>query len=263
MQNFFFPSDGSQEWLTRIDARLAVHLLKRNPESNAQKTVMVLEVGVWKGAWTSVLLSNYPRSRVVGVDPYPGLETIRTGMLERLDGLGMKERFELFSSFSEVPDDLRFDLIHIDGEHSEEATLRDLNCAKHRLKTDGVIIVDDFRHMWFPGVASALFRFCNKNDFRLFLTSANKAYIARIDHASKLHDTLLTELENDEELLLHRHYQDRDSKPPPFIQRSDVLEQPVLICTPKPSEKPIFAKKFAKELLPPLLLRWLRRLYRR
>lgn len=202
-----------------------------------------------------MVLLNLSGSRVIGVDPYPGLEKVRSEMLERLDHLGIRERFELFPSLSEVPADLRFDLIHVDGEHSEEATLRDLHYAEQHLNADGVITADDFRHPWFPGIASALFRFCIENDFRIFLTSYHKAYIARTVHASKLHDALLAELEGDEELLLHRYYQHRDPTPPAYIQRTDVLGQPVLICTDKPPGKPHFVKKLAKELLPPFLLR--------
>lgn len=253
----FFPSDGSQEWLDRADARLAVHLLARD----AKSTVRVLEIGVWKGAWTSVVLSNLPHCSVVGVDPYPRLGNIRTEMLGRLERLGLQGRFELFTSTQDVPDGVHFDLIHIDGEHSEAAADRDLSYAKDHLTDEGIIVMDDYRNSWFPGVTSALFLFCRDHGFRIFLVTKDKAYVARSPHASRLHETLLRELDNDTEVLLHRYLQEKGSSPPEYVQRTDVLGQPVLIAQ-RAAEKESMAKRMTRGAMPPILWRWFKRMFR-
>lgn len=47
-------------------------------------------------------------------------------------------------------------MIHADGLHTELQVLADLKNAESKLRDGGVMIVDDFRHAWFPGITSAL-----------------------------------------------------------------------------------------------------------
>ena len=68
---FNFIDDDSSEWLDLIDAFFSTTLV------NTAQCANILEIGVWKGAWSIDLLLNRPEIVGYGIDPYPGFETIR------------------------------------------------------------------------------------------------------------------------------------------------------------------------------------------
>jgi hypothetical protein len=225
----WFPTDGSQEWLNESDAELAVRITQLFPED-----CLVGEVGVWKGAWSSVVLMNQENSRVIGIDPYPNGKPAKLVMEKRMVELGVESRFSLFDSTSDIPSQLVFSFVHIDGLHTENAVLSDLEAISSRLAPDGVIVVDDFTSPWFPGVQSALYKFIGENGFRIFLVSMQKAYITRSANAPRMWDAiknLRDDLkygqiwENLAESLPESEYR--------YVQKTDVLGQDVLICSPR------------------------------
>jgi predicted O-methyltransferase YrrM len=262
--NFFFPDDGSEIWLARMDAELALFLLKHvSREGRGGRPAQVLEIGVWKGAWTSIVLVNVPEAQAFGVDPYPGRNSdVRRIMENRLESLGVHDRFVLTAAVNSLPPHQEFDVIHIDGEHSEAAVWSDLTFALSRLAVGGVIIVDDFRHAAFPGIPSALFRFLEANDLRVFLASANKAYVARACDASTYYDEVLAAAQNFRHLMIQRHFGDGDPKSQNYAQPTDVLGQPVLLAA-KPTrsedrgevrEAESVLRRTLKALMPPILV---------
>ena len=225
MTQIFFPRDGSEQWLQWADAALAVHLLCEQMEAGRG---MVLEIGVWKGAWTSSVLMSVPTARLVGVDPYPaGARPVRAETLRRINELGLAGRFDLVDSTDAVDPAERFDLIHIDGDHSEEAAWRDLDFAAARLSPKGIIVVDDISHNWLPGVASATYRFLEHSGLRMFLISRAKGYIAQAGTAAALHDSLQRTLLRVPELRVFRSYAELAGHPYP--ESPEILGQPVLL----------------------------------
>ena len=225
MARIVFPDDGSEQWLQWTDVALAVHLLDEQVGGGSGD---VLEIGVWKGAWTSSVLASVPTSRVVGVDPYPeGARAVRSMMLDRLAGLGLADRFTLVGTTEDVDPGLRFDLIHIDGDHSETSAWHDLDFAVSRLAPGGVIVVDDVSHKWLPGVASATYRFLEHSGFRMFAISRVKAYIADPGTAAALHGALQGTLAGVPELRVARTYAELSGHPYP--ESPDILGQPVLL----------------------------------
>lgn len=189
---WYFPTGGSQEWLEERDARLCVHLLQRLLRDN--RPPYALEFGVWKAAWTSVILANVQTCIPDGIDPYPGLPEVRESALNRLASLGLMHRFSLSSDFNSYHKDRLFDLVHVDGEHSEAAVWKDLHNAYSVLAPLGVIVVDDINNYWHPGIASATYQFCERVDLRLFMTTGTKAYLARSQVARNLSMELQTEI---------------------------------------------------------------------
>lgn len=190
---WYFPNDGSEADLNERDARLVSHILCTLPAPPR-----VLEIGVWKGAFVSVCLMNVPACTAVGVDPFPGdYAESRQVLSERIARLGLQERFKLVADVEDIPEgDLApFDLIHIDGEHSEAAVWRDLAFSYSAMSTTGVLVVDDINNYWHPGVASAMYRFCERTDLRLFMTSGLKGYLARAETARVLADKLRLEVD--------------------------------------------------------------------
>lgn len=232
--DFFFPNDGSEAWLQEIDAHVSVRLLSH---MCADKPATVLEVGVWKAAWTSVMLRNCPQVLAVGIDPYPmAAAPVRAEMLQRIKNLGLVDRFALHASWGEIDASSEFSMIHVDGEHSEQAALHDLECSLRHLAPGGVVIVDDFRNKWYPGVSSALYHFCRSRDMRIFLTTDAKAYVARAGDAERLYADLLALLKGDERIQTWRWFRDNGEDEPLYPELTDVLGQPVLIARRRKSD---------------------------
>jgi hypothetical protein len=228
----------------------AMHLIIQGElgERN-QEIFKVLEVGVWLGAWTSSILLNVPHSRVVGIDPYPfeSGSMVQRQLLSSLRDQGVEERFSLIPSWEQVDERAIFDLIHIDGLHEESAVDVDLNNAKDHLSPWGVIVVDDYRHLYFPGIASSLYSFLRNYEFRIFLATPNKAYIASREMAETYFQLSQSVLSKSSGIGLHMHIQDFDSTTP-YASRTDVLEQPVIICIPQISR----VRRRAKAWCPPI-----------
>jgi hypothetical protein len=218
------------EFLHPVDAELSASLLLA---MNTME-ISVAEIGVWKGAWVATILRNYPRSRAVGIDPYPNSPDVKKAMESRLRRLGVSDRFVHFEEFESVPENLCFDVIHVDGLHTERQVIADLKNAQSKLLQNGVIILDDFRHAWFPGIQSALYQFLLSEDFRIFMVSSNKAYLARPKRAEELWSYFKNTRDSRKLSRLHENSTEFAGNNS-YAQESDVLGQPVLIASSVPS----------------------------
>ncbi len=231
---FYFPEDGSQTWLRFEDALLAVGILQH---ASLRSNPRVLEIGVWKGGCTSTVLMNVPGSTVTGVDPYPeDAARVRPLMLGRLSSLGVADRFTLCNTLAELPLDQRFDVIHVDGNHSEANAWEDISRAYELLDEQGVMIIDDVTHKWLPGVASAAYRFCSESELRMFALTRSKGYFSRVDSARHWHREISREAGTSIDVTVFQNY--RDMTGHPYFESSDVMGQPVLLVAPVEREKP-------------------------
>ena len=232
---FYFPSDASTEWLDRVDAVIAVEMLRRHREPRRAE---VLEIGVWLGGWTTVVLMNTVKTTVVGVDPYPeAAADVRPRMLARVESLGLSDRFRLLDSTDLIPPGSRFQIVHVDGDHSESAVESDLAVAVRHLAPDGVIVVDDISHKWLPGVASATYRALERYGLRMFLLTPAKGYLARAEQAPAMLDLLSSSLAAHPSVRLARSYQEMTGHP--YGERSEILGQPVLLARGRGSESSV------------------------
>ena len=224
MSNIWFPEDLKGEWLRPLDIVASIATLSNVDERND-----VLEIGVWKATWTLSILKNTLTTRVVGVDPYPGLGKIREEMRTRIINHEAQERFSLYANINDIEiQGMRFGLVHVDGEHSEKQTYMDLVESNKLLSLHGAIVVDDVNVDWFPGVSSAMYKFMQEYDFRMFLMTSSKAYLARKDVANNFYESLYKS-----ELLL-KYAELYTSHPFKFYEQdTSVLGQKVLIGKPK------------------------------
>lgn len=231
--NIWWPSDGSDEWLSKVDGMLTVSLLGelcRRRKANTERLEPILEVGVWKGAWTSVVLMNRLEPTVHGVDPYPALESVREHMFARLMDLGVNDRFNLSNSLGDLVDEVTYSMIHLDGQHTEKQVEAELDFAADHLVEDGIIVVDDFRNAWFPGVASALFQFIRTGDLKLFAVSECKAYLARSPYSDVFYSHLERKFAGSDVLPVWSRWRQWDGDGIAYIQPPDVCGQRVLLC---------------------------------
>jgi predicted O-methyltransferase YrrM len=126
-----------------------------------------LEIGVRRGRSMAVVVDACPECHVVGFDLWqqnyagmsnPGPDFVRGEMAK----LGMKGKLELVSGSSHetVPRYLQenpglfFDLITVDGDHSEQGATDDLVAVMPRLKRGGILVFDDISHPDHPELAT-------------------------------------------------------------------------------------------------------------
>ena len=176
------------EFLTPLDAVLSTELRK-----SSGLDLPLLEIGVWKGGWIITQLINIENCVGFGVDPYPGLDQVKFEFNSSLEKFGLTKRYQHFNNLAELAGNIEtlFSLVHIDGEHSEEALTLDLITSSKLLHKNGVIVIDDIFHADFPGVPSAAFKFLHNSSFCSFLITPNKMYICDKNRFDFYHNFVL------------------------------------------------------------------------
>lgn len=178
----------NDEWLGKKDLVLALLAAAR-----FRPSPRVLEIGLWRGGWALHVAKNVGCAEISAIDPYPGLDEVRSATQSRFAALGVMLR--LHADWDDCSGAQEFDLIHVDGEHSEAAALRDLMEAAERLSEGGLLIVDDWLQPAFVGVNAAVNRFLAEEHFRLVLTTESKAYLASAAVADEWREYFAVELE--------------------------------------------------------------------
>ncbi|MFA6215724.1 MAG: class I SAM-dependent methyltransferase [Patescibacteria group bacterium] len=69
---------------------------------------------------------------------------------------------------------LKFRFIHIDGGHSKEQTLFDLNLCQEHVVDKGIIIIDDYHHKNWPGVTPAVDLFLKESQKFTVMADLNR-----------------------------------------------------------------------------------------
>ena len=99
IENMWFAGNSYAEFLHPVDAELSARLILAIDKPEIQ----VAEIGVWKGAWVATMLENDPRSKALGIDPYPNGTHVKKVMELRLAGLGVIDRFLHVPEFESTP----------------------------------------------------------------------------------------------------------------------------------------------------------------
>jgi len=209
---FHIPLGEGAASLDQIDALVACGFLQKKWPS---RIANVCEIGVWHGAWSEVILSNSAEIEVLGVDPYPGNDTlggrVQSRLKSRFPSQGERgSRYVHFNTTDVLTVHLEdqgktLDLIHIDGEHSQLAAESDLAFAKRFMARNAVLVVDDYRHPYFPGVAAALYQELVCGDLAPFLFTFNKAYLCKAeDHLQ--YKGVITDFLSERDLVVETGY---------------------------------------------------------
>ncbi|NOK60612.1 MAG: class I SAM-dependent methyltransferase [Chloroflexi bacterium AL-W] len=135
-----------------------------------------LEIGVFRGRSMSVVAHTTPTCNMYGfdmwIDNYSGLQNPGTAFVEsQLQRVGHQGQASFTSgnsketvpAFFERNPDLFFDLITVDGDHSEEGAKIDIENVLPRLKVGGVLVFDDISHPQFPWLERAWDDLIGKN----------------------------------------------------------------------------------------------------
>lgn len=222
--------DRTALWTTPLDVWLGGEFVGKFQDPT------VLEIGVWRGHWLLQTLVLASKANGVGIDPYPGSPEVRDEFVKSVETYGLKPRVTLVDSQTRVcemlctdADHVQFGVIHIDGVHTQKGVDNDLQFAQRHLRSDGIIIIDDYRHTHFPGIAAATFSFLAQHSFAMFMVTERKAYLVRKDAYPTTYQQTAKILSAAG--LEWMHYAD-EHKPngPDYIQESDVFGFPVLLC---------------------------------
>ena len=136
-----------------------------------------LEIGVRRGRSMSVFASQSPKADIYGFDMWvedyagsenPGEELVREelskfnyqGKLVLIDGDSKKT----IPNFFRENNDLYFDMITVDGDHSIGGAVRDLKNVVDRLKIGGVLIFDDISSQEHPYLREVWEKHIKKKD---------------------------------------------------------------------------------------------------
>jgi predicted O-methyltransferase YrrM len=118
-----------------------------------------LEIGVRRGRSMAIVAATTPDCALYGFDlwvqnyagmPNPGADFVRaemkkqrhSGTLELVSG----DSHETVPRFLETNPNLQFDLINVDGDHSEVGARLDLECVIPRVALGGILLLDDITH---------------------------------------------------------------------------------------------------------------------
>jgi len=147
----------------------------------------MLEIGVCR-AGTAVFLSSFlkPEERIFLVDPYQNVESNRSTITSftnvdpnrlvfiKEDSLEVNRKKE--REFASLEPKVRF--AHIDGEHSYDAVIADLELAIRFLLPGGLIVLDDIFNINSACCTHALFDFLNENKrYQCIALGFGKAYL--------------------------------------------------------------------------------------
>lgn len=162
----------------------------------------IVEIGVWRGRFSDVLLSTMNPKKLYLVDPWiatsedeaeDALTTAKNGAQMEQIYNAVKNRFsneieagqvEIIRDYSANAlttfDDDSIDLIYIDGDHTYEAVKTDLDLAWKKIKPSGYIMLDDYhrRGWWGDGVLRAVHEFIGVQSAHLRIHDVLGAQIA-------------------------------------------------------------------------------------
>ncbi len=164
----------------RPDSRLA--LLKCMPEG-----AHCAEIGVWKGEFSKRIIAVTKPKILHLVDPWMFQPQYPHRLYGGKVAQGQKDMDDIFSDIKKKFDDCEnvrihrvtsreffegftehLDWVYIDGDHSTEAVLEDLNLSHKRVKKSGIIAGDDYYWKDSDGslsVQTAVDKFCSEHGY--------------------------------------------------------------------------------------------------
>lgn len=172
-------------------------VLKKMPHN-----AVCVEIGVWRGEFSKILLDELSPSHLYLIDPWAVQEDEAGGA--SLAGAQDKSKMDVIhehvqSTFAaqiakgtlsiirdfSVPalqtfEDSSIDFIYLDGDHSFDGVLSDLKAAHAKLRVGGVVMLDDYHQKgwWGDGVIRALNTFVGENPSQYRFKSMAGAQIA-------------------------------------------------------------------------------------
>lgn len=152
-----------------------------------------LEIGVRTGASMVQVLHNAAPERVTGVDLWTGNYALLPNHREFTEGqlgryqyeTGRKTNIELIQGDSHIllknmiTQGQKYDLITVDGDHSDQGAMEDLEDAYQLLYEKGIIVFDDIIHPSFKSLLEVIREFVRRHpDLQLVLNTSQDNGVA-------------------------------------------------------------------------------------
>lgn len=159
-----------------------------------------IEIGVWEGNFTNLILETKNIKKVYALDPwarqdeyvgrlYSGthpdfkdvdMDKIHNGVVERFENKPVEVVRDFSTNVMKHIKENELDWAYIDGNHDYESTLEDLENCRVLVKNGGHLMCDDYGwHDKFSsgGVKKAVNVFCQKYDLSFSVELNNQAII--------------------------------------------------------------------------------------
>jgi predicted O-methyltransferase YrrM len=124
------------------------------------------ELGVDQGLLSVMLLAARPSLTLIGVDNFQMFPDRKDDALAVAERSG--PRFRLIEAdthdAAEQVEDGSLDFVFIDGTHTEEATVDDIECWQPKVRPGGYLLGDAYNPVHYPAVVRAVHRFFLKPD---------------------------------------------------------------------------------------------------
>lgn len=176
--------------------------LRRSMLKSMPKEAVCVEIGVWRGEFSTILIEELSPKHLYLIDPWAVQDDDAGGasLAGALDRGRMDQiHAQVASKFADqiaagqvsiirdysVPalgkfDDDTIDFAYVDGDHSFDGVLSDLDALFPKLKVGGVVMLDDYHQKgwWGDGVIRALNTFVGKHPAHFRYKSMAGAQIA-------------------------------------------------------------------------------------
>jgi hypothetical protein len=190
-------------WINTLNIKVFIKLSKifKNPS--------ILEIGTHYGrSLIPIILSNKSIKDISVVDAFSNqkFNSSNSGFGNKKIFLKNIKKFKIDKSNIDIIDDTslnfknyykkkfskkKFDIIHIDGGHSEKEVINDIKIALKLRKKNSIVIIDDVFNAAFPEVLKAYLIF--KNNFFPICLTDQKIFLSRDKKiALKIRKTLLS-----------------------------------------------------------------------
>lgn len=126
----------------------------------------IAEIGAFQGkTFIGMALAAESEERAIGLDIFPGdtAERLLAGLKAALPA-DTRAQVQIAKTDSTkltaldwinlLKSPARF--VHIDGDHTHDAVLSDIQLATSYLAAGGVVVIDDFLHEWYPDVTEGI-----------------------------------------------------------------------------------------------------------
>lgn len=148
------------------------------------KNIVIAELGIFKGEFSSQIVSNVSPSMFYMVDTFHGhagsgdkdgnnfcvvnMSEIYKQLTHNYKDYDNVRVIQNFSHiFLENLEDDSLDAIYIDADHSYESVKRELSISLKKVKKDGFIMGHDYENNFHPGTVQAVNEFCISNNLEI------------------------------------------------------------------------------------------------
>lgn len=172
----------------------------------------IMEIGVHHGQFFIALNSIVnPKFKSVAVDVFDrqDLNIDASGLGDKNIFLSNLQQYDLHKGenvllvegdstnhriFESIPQEYRY--ISVDGGHTVQHVINDMELSAKFISNEGVVIVDDYFNHWWPSVTEGIFKYMNTSPTLIpFMSTPNKLWFCKLSYKKRYYD-YMNQVEN-------------------------------------------------------------------